>query len=77
MLKGFPLVFCAIRRSFGVFGPKLVPKGAEFGDSSGNDLSSRLRNFEIAGRRTQGARSSQAGHAKLYGSLTKRVRQPV
>ncbi|VVE52510.1 hypothetical protein PCO31010_04792 [Pandoraea commovens] len=77
MLKGFPLVFCAIRRSFGVFSPKLVPKSAEFGDSPGNDLSSRLRNFEIAGRRTQGARSSQAGHAKLYGSLTKRVRQPV
>ncbi|VVE71069.1 hypothetical protein PAN31117_03914 [Pandoraea anapnoica] len=38
MVKGFPLVFCAIRRSFGVFSPKLVPKGAEFGDSSGNDL---------------------------------------
>jgi len=36
-----------------------------------------LENFEIAGRRTQGARTSQAGHAKLYGSLTKRVRQPV
>jgi len=55
----------------------VVPIGAASGGLRGGIVDRRLGNFEIAGRRTQGARSSQTGHAKLCGSLAKRVRQPV
>ncbi|WP_287496792.1 hypothetical protein [Pandoraea sp. CB10b_02] len=74
--KGFPLAFKGPGRIFGVFCPRVVPnKGVASGEAG--DIRLGLETFEIAGRRTQGARFSQAGHAKLCGSLAKRVRQPV